>query len=99
MTFFIQAPIDSAIASHALEYSFEPVMGRLPEMKMPVIKIPRSAKRKYDDGELASAALMMEKLKRREDMSVLAAKSVDSEIAAGGCALDAAIEKLIDALR
>jgi hypothetical protein len=56
-------------------------------ISMPMIKIPRSVRRKYSDSELAAAAIMMEKLRAGADAS--ASVSVEDRV------LDAVVEKLM----
>ncbi len=66
-------------------------------VRMPVIKVPRSAKLKYSDSELSSAARMLEKLKKRRDvvegLGGVVPEAVDQEKV-----LDVVVERLIGKL-
>jgi hypothetical protein len=72
----------------------------LPELyaERPAIKIPRSAKRDYTDSELSTAAAMLARMRNRADVIDELRKHDDSSIPNAESALDAVIEKLLDAI-
>ena len=65
---------DRLAADETAYLAGEPIeMPELPVVRPPVagIRVPRSAKRQYTEGELRAAACMMDKLRRRDDLRAM----------------------------
>jgi hypothetical protein len=74
------------------DFALEPILHSIPvTVRMPVIKMPRSAKGRYSDSELASAAVMLEKLRKGADVSKPV--SVEDQV------LDVVVDRLIGELQ
>lgn len=77
-----------------------PGLPELPAVRPPVagIRVPRSAKRPYAEGELRAAACMMDKLRAREDLRALAAARLPTSPIEPVDPLDVAVDRLLRVL-
>ena len=92
MTYFIPFNSETDFFAQARGFPQASILRRRPAVvRMPVIKMPRSIKRRYSDSELSSAARMLEKLRRSTDAAPRGDLDADK-------VLDVVVEKLIDQL-